>query len=62
VLSGRVGDVVQMGEGERGSDDGLDQDSVNTGQMSAHARNLLSDRGMTGYGRGAVRELVDVSQ
>jgi hypothetical protein len=42
VLSGRVGDVVQVGEGQRGGDDGLDEHGVDTGQASAHARDLLS--------------------
>lgn len=37
VLTGRRGDVVQVGQGQRGGDDRLDEDRVDTGQLGTHA-------------------------
>jgi hypothetical protein len=50
-LSGRRGDVVQVGEGQRGGDDRLDEHRVDAGQVGAHAA------APSGFGHGRGRDM-----
>ncbi len=42
VLPGGRGQVVQVGEGQRSSDDGLDEHGIDAGEVGAHGWHLLS--------------------